>query len=114
MQKEDATGRALLRAAQSQDTISAAETQQRLQTVQLDLEAVGTKDGFSICGKPAPLTSARHARRRSGTAELISASARMTLEAITVPLADGGFLRDRAYVAEQWHEADDGLGGFER
>jgi hypothetical protein len=53
VQKEDAAGHALLRAAQSQDTILAAETQQSLQTVQLDLETVSTKDGFSICGKPA-------------------------------------------------------------
>ena len=53
VQKEDAAGHALLREARSQDTISAAETQQTLQAAQLDLEAVSTKDGFSTCGKPA-------------------------------------------------------------
>ncbi len=53
VQKEDAAGHALLRAARLQDTIAAAETQQSLHAVQLDLEAVSTKDGFSTCGNPA-------------------------------------------------------------
>ena len=53
VQKEDAAGHALLQAARSQNTISAAETQQTLQAAQLDLEAVSTKDAFNTCGKPA-------------------------------------------------------------
>lgn len=51
--KENAAGHALLRAARTQDTIAAAETQQTVQAAQLDLEAVSTKDGFSVCGEAA-------------------------------------------------------------
>lgn len=53
VQKENAAGHALLRDAQSQNTVSAAETQQALQAIQVDLEAASTEVGFNVCGKPA-------------------------------------------------------------
>ncbi|MFZ0088096.1 MAG: hypothetical protein WAL63_01225 [Solirubrobacteraceae bacterium] len=51
--KEENAEEALAAAARSDNTISAAETQQTLQSVQLDLEAAGTEVGLRVCGKAA-------------------------------------------------------------
>ena len=51
--KEDSSGHALLRAAQTQNTIAAAEAQITQRNAELDLEKVSDEDGFRVCGKPA-------------------------------------------------------------
>jgi hypothetical protein len=53
VQKEDAAAHALLREAESQNTIAAAETQVRQRSAELDLEKVSALNGFRVCGKAA-------------------------------------------------------------
>ncbi len=53
VEKENAGGRSMLQDAETQNTIGAAETQQSLEAVELDLEAVSERIGFQVCGKPA-------------------------------------------------------------
>jgi hypothetical protein len=51
VQKENAAGRALLRDAQTQNTIAAADDQLSQRAAELDLEKVSDLVGFRVCGK---------------------------------------------------------------